>query len=74
LKSHVSEDGKVVMKPLEEEQANELFMFHAFNNANHIPTKDFKYMCMKIIKAYGGLPLSLKILGSFLSNIENLEI
>jgi hypothetical protein len=73
LKSHVSEDGKVVMKSLEEEQARELFMFHAFSNANHVPTKDFKDICMKIIEACGGLPLSLKILGSFLCNIKELE-
>jgi energy-coupling factor transporter ATP-binding protein EcfA2 len=74
LKSHVSEDGKVVMKCLEEKQARELFMFHAFGNANHVPTKDFKDICMKIIKACGGLPLSLKVLGSFLCNINELEI
>jgi len=74
LKSHVSEDGKVVMKSLEEEQASELFMFHAFGNANHVPTKDFKDICMKIIKACGGLSLSLKVLGSFLCNTKELEI
>jgi energy-coupling factor transporter ATP-binding protein EcfA2 len=74
LKSHVSENGKVVMKSLEEEQARELFMFHAFGNANHVPTKDFKYICMKIIRACGGLPLSLKVLGSFLCNTKELEI
>jgi hypothetical protein len=74
LKFHVSEDGKVVMKSLEEEQARELFMFHAFGNANHVPTKDFKDICMKIIKAFGGLPLSLKILGFFLCNMKELEI
>jgi len=74
LKSHVSEDGKVVMKSLEEEQAKELFMFHAFSNANHVPTKDLKHICMKIIKACEGLPLSLKVLGSFLSDIKELEI
>ncbi len=74
LKSHVSEDGKVVMKSFEEEQAMELFMFHAFGNANHVPTKDFKYICMKIIKACGGLPLSLKVLGFFLCNIKELDI
>ncbi len=74
LKSHVSEDGKVVMKSLEEEQARKLFMFHAFGNANHVPTKDFKDICMKIIKACGGLPLSLKVLGSFLCNTKELEI
>ncbi len=74
LKSHVSEDGKVVMKFLEEEQARELFMFHAFGNANHVPTNDFKDICTKIIKTCGGLPLSLKVLGSFLCNIKELEI
>jgi len=62
------------MKSLEEEQARELFMFHAFGNANHVPTKDLKYICMKIIKACGGLLLSLKILGSFLCNTKELEI
>jgi hypothetical protein len=56
LKSHVNEDGKVVMKSLEEKQARELFMFHAFSNANHVPKKDFKYICMKIIESYGGAP------------------
>jgi energy-coupling factor transporter ATP-binding protein EcfA2 len=74
LKSHVSEDGKVVMKPLEEEQARELFMFHAFDNANHDPTEDFKDICMKIITACGGLPLSLKVLGSFLCNTKELQM
>jgi hypothetical protein len=48
-------------------------MFHAFGNANHVPTKDFKDICMKIIKACGGLPLSLKVLGSFLCNTNELE-
>jgi ABC-type uncharacterized transport system ATPase subunit len=74
LKSHVSEDEKVVMKPLEEEQARELFMFHAFGNANHVLTKDFNDICMKITKACGGLPLSLKVLGSFLCNTKEMEI
>ncbi|CAM6033424.1 unnamed protein product, partial [Sphagnum compactum] len=74
LKSHVSEDGKVVMKSLEVNQARELFMFHALGNGNHVPTKDFNDICMKIIKACGGLPLSLKVLGSFLCNTKELEI
>jgi ABC-type uncharacterized transport system ATPase subunit len=56
LKSHVNEDGKVVMKSLEEEQARELFMFHAFDNANHVPTKDFKDICMKIYRSLWGAP------------------
>jgi len=74
LKSHVSEDGKVVMKSLEEKQAKELFMFHAFGNANHVPTKNFNDICMNSIKACGGLLLSLKVLGSSLYNTKELEI
>ncbi|CAK9210437.1 unnamed protein product [Sphagnum troendelagicum] len=74
LKSHVNEDGKVVMKFLEDKQARELFMFHAFGNANHVPTKDFEDICMKIIETCEGLPLSLKVLGSFLRNTKKLEI
>ncbi|CAK9261107.1 unnamed protein product [Sphagnum jensenii] len=73
LESHVSEDGKVVMKSLEEEQARELFMFHAFGTAKHVPKKDLKDICMKIIKACGGLPLSLKVLGAILRNTKELE-
>jgi hypothetical protein len=74
LKSHVSEDGKVVMKSLEEEEAKKLFMFHAFGDANHVPTKYFKDICMNIIKVCGGLPLSLKVLGFFLCNTKELEM
>jgi hypothetical protein len=74
LKSHVNVDGKVVMKPLDDKQAKELFMFHAFGNANHVATKDFKNICMKIIKTCEGLPLSLKVLGSLLCDIKELEI
>jgi hypothetical protein len=74
LKSHVNEDGKVVMEPLKEEQARELFMFHKLGNGNHVPTKDFHDICMKIIKVRGGLPWSLKVLGFFLCDTKELEI
>jgi len=74
LKSHVSEDGKMVMKSLKEEDAREFFMFHAFGNANHVLTKDFKDICRKIIETCEGLPLSLKVLGSFLCDTKELEI
>ncbi len=49
-------------------------MFHAFDNANHVLTKDFKNICMKIINACGGFPLSLKVLGSFFFDTKELEI
>jgi hypothetical protein len=62
------------MKPLEEKQVRELFMFHALGNGNHVPKKKLDDICMKIIKACGGLPLSLKVLGFFLCNTKKLEM
>jgi energy-coupling factor transporter ATP-binding protein EcfA2 len=73
LKNHVREFAKVDMAFLEEEQARELFMFHAFKHANGV-TNDFKNISTQIIKACGGLPLSLEILGCYLCGICDLEI
>jgi hypothetical protein len=58
---------------LDGEQARELFMFHAFKHANCV-TNDFKNISMEIIKACGGLPLSLEVLGCYLYGIHDLEI
>jgi hypothetical protein len=60
------------MALLEEEQARELFMFHAFKHANRM-TSDFKNIYMEIIKACRGLLLSLEILGYYLCDIHDLE-
>jgi len=73
LKNHVRDSAKVDMAFLEEEQARELFMFHAFKHANR-DINDFKNISMEIIKACGGLPLSLEILGCYLYDIHDLEI
>jgi adenylylsulfate kinase-like enzyme len=73
LKSHVRESAKVDMAFLDGEQVRELFMFHAFKHANRV-TNDFKNISMEIIKACGGLPLSLEILGCYLCGIHDLEI
>jgi energy-coupling factor transporter ATP-binding protein EcfA2 len=73
LKKHVKETAKVDMAFLEEKQARELFMFHAFKHANNV-TNDFENISMEIIKACGGLPLSLEILGCYLCDICDLEI
>jgi energy-coupling factor transporter ATP-binding protein EcfA2 len=73
LKNHVKESTKVDMALLEEKQAKELFMFYAFKHANRV-TNDFKNISMDIIKACGGLPLSLEILGCYLCDICDLEI
>jgi len=73
LKNHVRESAKVNMAFLEEKQATELFMFHAFKHANGV-TNDFENISMEIIKVCRGLPLSLEILGSYLHGIHDLEI
>jgi len=73
LKNYVKESAKVDMALLEEEQARELFMFHAFKHANHV-TNDFKSISMEIINACRGIPLSLEILGCYLCDIHDLEI
>jgi len=73
LKNHVKESAKMDMALLEEEQARELFMFHAFKHTNHV-TNDIKEISMEIIKACEGLPLSLEVLGSYLCDISILEV
>jgi energy-coupling factor transporter ATP-binding protein EcfA2 len=73
LKNHVRESAKVDMALLEEKQARELFIFHAFKHANRV-TNDFKNISIEIVKACGGLPLSLEILGCHLCGIHDLEI
>jgi energy-coupling factor transporter ATP-binding protein EcfA2 len=73
LKNHVKESAKMDMALLKEEQARELFMFHAFKHANHV-TNDIKTISMEIIKACEGLPLSLEVLGSYLCDISILEV
>jgi hypothetical protein len=73
LKNHVRGSAKIDMAFLEEGQARELFMFHAFKHANSV-TNEFKNISMHLIKACGGLPLSLEILGCYLCDISDLEI
>jgi len=58
---------------LEDEQAREFFMFHAFKYANRV-TNDFKNMYMEIIKACGSLLSNIEILGFYLHDICDLEI
>jgi hypothetical protein len=73
FKNHVKKSAKMDMAFLDEEQAKELFMFHAFKHANRV-TNDFKNISMEIIKACGGLPLSLEVLGCYLYAQDDLKI
>ncbi|KAM3321433.1 hypothetical protein P3S67_008635 [Capsicum chacoense] len=52
------------MKTLNEYESLQLFKQHAFRK-NH-PTKEFEDLSVQVIKYCGGLPLALKVLGSFL--------
>ncbi len=73
LKAHVSEDGKVDMPLLNDVQARELFVFHAFGRASYVP-ESFEEISNKVVAACAGLPLSLKVVGSFLNGTHNMEI
>jgi hypothetical protein len=73
LKTHVSEDGKADMPLLNDVQAKELFMFHAFGRASYVP-ESFEEISNKVVVACAGLPLSLKVVGNFLNGTHNMEI
>ncbi len=69
----MNEDGKVDMTLFNEEQGMELFISHAFGNARII-TNDFLNPSKEIVKACGGLPLSLEVMGGFLHTKHKLEL
>jgi energy-coupling factor transporter ATP-binding protein EcfA2 len=73
LKAHVSEDGKVDMPLLNDVQARELFMFHAFGGASYVP-EGFEDISNQVVATCAGLPLNLKVMGSFLHGTRNMEI
>ncbi len=73
LKHYVKEEWKINMEFLKEDQAMKLFMIHAFPNANNM-ANGFHTISREIVKACGGLPLSLKVMGSLLCNEKNLEL
>jgi hypothetical protein len=73
LEAHVSEDGKVDMPLLNDVQARELFKFHAFGGASYVP-KSFEDISNKVVATCGGLPLNLKVLGSYFKGAHNMEI
>jgi len=73
LKAFVSEDGKVDMPLINDVQARELFMFHAFGGASYVPER-FEEISNKVAAACHGLPLSLKYLGEFLKGMDDMEL
>ncbi|CAN6580151.1 unnamed protein product [Malus baccata var. baccata] len=51
-------------KEMNEEEALELFSWHTF--ANNCPKEEYLELSKKVVSYCGGLPLALKVLGSFL--------
>ncbi|XP_024171182.1 disease resistance protein RPV1 [Rosa chinensis] len=49
---------------MNETEALELFSWHAFRNSH--PDKEYSELSSSIVACYGGLPLALEVLGSFL--------
>ncbi|CAM6003401.1 unnamed protein product, partial [Sphagnum balticum] len=73
LENHVSEAGKVDVSLLEERQAKRLFMFHA-NGVEKKMKPYFNVLTDEIVKACGGLPLSIEVMGRFLNTKHCLQI
>jgi adenylate kinase family enzyme len=73
LENHVNEAGKVDVNLLEERQAKRLFMFHAYGVEKKMKP-NFNVIIDEIVKACGGLPLSIEVMGRFLSTKHCLQI
>lgn len=74
IKTCVSKDGKVNVDSLKEDAALQLFTAHAFRFGDNlqIPTP-FDDIRRQILEICNGLPLSLKVVGSFLHGKERLR-
>jgi len=73
LENHVNEVGKVDVNLLEERQAKKLFMFHAYGVEKKMKP-NFNVITNEIVKACGGLPLSIEVMGRFLTTKHCLRI
>ncbi len=73
LENHVNEVGKVDVNLLEERQAKRLFMFHAYGVEKKMKP-NFNVITDEIVKACNALPLSIEVMGRFLSTKHCLQI
>jgi hypothetical protein len=65
LEGHLNPNGRFEVPYLNEKQAMELFLSHAFDNTKQVE-KDFENIVEEIVEACDGLPLSLEVMGGFL--------
>ncbi|CAK9190689.1 unnamed protein product [Sphagnum troendelagicum] len=73
LRNNVKEEGKFDMPYLDNNNAMELFEKYVANNQSE-SKEEFELVTSQIVKACGGLPLSLKVLGSYLRKETDLKI
>ncbi|CAK9254249.1 unnamed protein product, partial [Sphagnum jensenii] len=73
LRNNVKEEGKFDMPYLDNNNAMELFEKYVANNQSE-RKEEFGLITSQIVKACGGLPLSLKVLGSYLKKETDLKI
>ncbi|CAM6012249.1 unnamed protein product, partial [Sphagnum balticum] len=65
LEGHLDPNGRFEVPYLNQKQAMELFLLHAFHNTKQVE-KGFENIVEEIVEACAGLPLSLEVMGSFL--------
>jgi hypothetical protein len=73
LRNNVREEGKFDMPHLDNNNAMELFNKYVANNQSE-RKEEFGLVTSQIVKACGGLPLSLRVLGSYLKKVTDLKI
>ncbi|CAM6021307.1 unnamed protein product, partial [Sphagnum balticum] len=73
LRNNVKEEGKFDVPYLDNNNAMELFKKYVANNQSE-RNEEFALVTSQIVKACGGLPLSLKVLGSYLRKESDLKI
>jgi hypothetical protein len=73
LRNNVKEEGKFDVPYLDNNNAMELFKKYVTNNQSEMK-EEFGLVTSQIVKACGGLPLSLKVLGSYLRKETDLKI
>jgi len=73
LRNNVKQEGKFDVPYLDNNNAMELFEKYVANNQSE-SKEEFGLITSQIVKACGGLPLSLKVLGSYLRKETDLKI
>ncbi|BBG96045.1 Disease resistance protein TIR-NBS-LRR class family [Prunus dulcis] len=71
LLEQIGVDGTYMAEEMDEEEALELFSWHAFKSG--YPDQEYLYLSKRVIRYCRGLPLALEVMGSFLIKRTALE-